>query len=262
MPFVAHRALNCPPAVIDESWGLKTIPNGTAYQLASSLLCEDCGLLFLNIRFSDLEMTRLYRNYRDEEYTELRDQYEPGYRTRNQQLLVGGTYIDVAENFLRPYLKSNITVLDWGGDTGKNTPFRKIAQYVHVYDVSGISPEPGIVKVDEKTAINRQYSLIACMQVLEHVPFPANTLLEIRQAMTKETVLYLEVPNEDLIRDGIHQPHKFKRHWHEHVNFFSKKSLFALAKKCGLEILSIRSTPVLIGGREVHITQVACKLSD
>jgi hypothetical protein len=230
MPFVSHRALNCPPAVIDESWGLKTIPNGTAYQLASSLLCEDCGLLFLNIRFSDLEMNRLYRNYRDEEYTELREQYEPGYRIRNQCLLEGGTYLDVVEDFLKPYVTNNFTVLDWGGDTGKNTPFKSVAQHVDIYDVSGIDPAPGITRVDKHTATTKKYSLIVCMQVLEHTPFPETVLLDIKKAMSEKTILYLEVPNEDLIRSGTPNPQAAKRHWHEHINFFSHKSIFALAK--------------------------------
>ena len=28
-----------------------------------------------------------------------------------------------------------------------------------------------------------------------------------------------------------------KKHWHEHINFFSENSLFELTKNCGLEIV-------------------------
>ena len=86
MPFVAHRIFGWAPVVIDESWGLKTIPNGTAYTICKSLYCLDCGFLFLDMRFSDKELDALYTGYRDQAYTDLRESYEPGYTERNDFL--------------------------------------------------------------------------------------------------------------------------------------------------------------------------------
>ena len=60
MPFIAHRIYQWEPVLIDESWGLQTISDGHAYSLCHSLLCLDCHLLFLDIRFSNAESSRLY----------------------------------------------------------------------------------------------------------------------------------------------------------------------------------------------------------
>ena len=123
MPFVAHRVFGWKPVVIDDSWGLKTIRNGTAYTICNSVYCSDCGFLFLDIRFSEEELKSLYDGYRDKQYTDLREIYEPGYTTRNDSLNAGINYIADIETFLSPYLSFPISILDWGGDTGKNTPF-------------------------------------------------------------------------------------------------------------------------------------------
>ena len=64
MPFISHRAFNWRPVVIDETWGLNSIKKGNAYSLCNSLFCKRCGFLFLDIRFSDDELSRLYENYR------------------------------------------------------------------------------------------------------------------------------------------------------------------------------------------------------
>jgi hypothetical protein len=89
MPFVAHRAFGWAPVTIDESWGLKTVSEGLAYSLCNSLLCRDCGLVFLDIRFDNEALSRLYADYRGEDYIHLRDTYEPGYRSRNDDLQQG-----------------------------------------------------------------------------------------------------------------------------------------------------------------------------
>ncbi len=68
MPFVSHRALGWRPVRIDESWGLDTIPSGNAYSLCNSVQCKACGALFLDIRFSDIEMGSLYHEYRGEDF--------------------------------------------------------------------------------------------------------------------------------------------------------------------------------------------------
>src|SRR5665647_1136619 len=79
MPFVAHRTFGWEPVEITDDWGLKTIRNGMAYSICNSIQCSNCGLLFLDIRFNESEMNSLYDGYREKQYTELREKYEPGY---------------------------------------------------------------------------------------------------------------------------------------------------------------------------------------
>ena len=125
MPFIADRVFGWKSVIIDESWGLKRIKTGSAYSVCNTLYCSDCGLLFLDIRFSDAELKKLYKHYREKEYVDLRDFYEPGYKERNNALVLGINYIDKIELFLQPFLPSSPRVLDWGGGKGLNTPFKE-----------------------------------------------------------------------------------------------------------------------------------------
>ena len=64
MPFVAERVFNWKQIKIDKTWGLNTIKNGQTYSICNTLLCSKCNFLFLDIRFSDRELSNLYNNYR------------------------------------------------------------------------------------------------------------------------------------------------------------------------------------------------------
>lgn len=260
MPFVADRVFGWKPVVIDESWGLRTIQNGHAYSICNTLRCVDCGHLFCDIRFSDEEMVSLYNKYREKQYTELREYYEPGYTARNEALKQPIGYTDLIESFLEPHLQFPLTVLDWGGDTGLNTPFKGKNIAFDIYDISDKEVEPGarFVTLDQAAAL--KYRLIVCSQLLEHVPYPFEVLLAARQTMDSESVLYIELPYEEVMRQTLPNAEQHKRHWHEHVNFYSEESLEALIVNCGFQILAKNVLTTMVAGSGVHIFQVACKL--
>jgi len=261
MPFVAHRVFGWTPVEIDESWGLETIPKGRAYSICRSLRCSACGHLFLDIRFDDAELRRLYEGYRNPEYVALREHYEPGYRLRNATLREGVPYVPSIEKFLTPYVPSAPRVLDWGGDTGRNTPFASTRSSHLVYDISDVSPIAGArrVALDELTPTD--YDLICCSMVLEHVPFPVVLLEEIRRAMDEDTVLYVEVPYENLMLEHPTSPHLYKRHWHEHINFFSRRSLRAALERAGFVVVAEDEVAAVFEGRQIHVMQAACRIA-
>lgn len=263
MPFVAHRALGWQPVEIDDSWGLNTIENGFAYTVCNSLYCDDCSFLFLDIRFSDEEMNSLYDGYREKYYVDLRDHYEPGYRIRNDALNSGEDYLSKVEVFLSSYLAMPINMLDWGGDTGKNSPFKSNSNHFHIYDISNKPVIDGAERVDKKTALQTEYDLVVSSQVLEHVPYPADVILDMKKAMGPNTILYIEVPYEDIMRNagGAQDLHLKKKHWHEHINFFNDQSLRILLKSCGLEVLALVHLTEDSHGHAVSLIQIACKLA-
>ncbi len=264
MPFVAHRVFGWEPVRIDESWGLRSISQGMAYSLCNTLHCEFCDLVFLDIRFDDREMAALYSGYRDEEYVALRDRYEPGYRERNSRIAAGVVHLDKIEDFLSPWLVNAAPrVLDWGGDTGINTPFRSRASALDIFDISDRPVIAGAAKVNYFRALEGHYDLIVSSHVLEHIPFPREQILEIGSVMKKDTVLYIEVPQEDLIRHRGDDPNFWlkKRHWHEHINFHSEASLRRLVEGCGLSVLSLETLSIVGGGSATHVFQLACRKS-
>ena len=261
MPFIAARIFDWYPVEIDESWGLKTIQKGTAYSVCNSLLCQDCGLLFLDMRFSDAELGKLYSDYRGKEYSDLRDQFEPGYIERNTLLEGGVSFIGQVEEFIRPYLQFPVALLDWGGDTGGNTPFKNENCLFHIYDISSKPVIAGAISVDRSVVSKTDYQLITCSQVLEHTPYPRQIIKDIKQAMSAATLLYIEVPYEEHMRNC--QPELLlakKKHWHEHINFYTPKSLRALVKESDLEIVDENILIAKNWGQEITLLQIICKL--
>lgn len=263
MPFISHRALGLAPVKIDATCGLKTIPTGMAYALCHSTFCPSCGFLFLDVRFSERELSSLYEGYREKDYTELREHYEPGYKKRNETLTGGVTYIDQVEKFLSPFLTCPIKILDWGGDTGKNTPFKNNNSLLHIYEINNKQPIEGAKLVDKKEISKTTYDLVVCSHVLEHVPYPSDLLLEIKEAMQSNTILYIEVPFEEIMQnanDDMELQLK-KRHWHEHINFYSEESLRRLVANCGFDVIALNKLNAWGGANTSYLFQIACKLA-
>jgi hypothetical protein len=260
MPFVAHRVFDWQPVEITDDWGLKTIKNGMAYPLCNSLQCNNCQLLFLDIRFTESEINKLYNRYREADYVTLRENYEPGYQKRNDLLNAGIDYLADIERFLTPHLTLPLAMLDWGGDTGKNTPFKNQASVFHVYDISHKPVIAEAKSIDKLIAKNTHYDLIICSNVLEHIPYPAEVILEIRQYMSQNTVLYIEVPCEEIIKTAntTSDLSQKKKHWHEHINFYTEQSLIELLTQTGFAILELRLLEKSSGDA---VYMLACQLT-
>jgi SAM-dependent methyltransferase len=241
MPFIAFRTFGWTPVEITPEWGMKSLRTGMAYPLCNSVQCQACGLLFLDIRFSDEEMARLYADYRGEAYTQQRDRFEPGYAALGAAIDMHTPDTSDAERFLRPHVKAAPRVLDWGGDTGENTPFRATADAVDVYDLSDVPLIPGARRVTPDDIVPASYDLVVLSHVLEHVPEPETVVRPAAEALQIGGMLYVEAPYERVIAAAPKSRDlaALKRHWHEHINFYTEDSLRALLARCGLEVLEV-----------------------
>lgn len=251
MPFVAARALGQEPVEITAAWGLRDLRPGRAYTLCHSLQCRACGALFLDLRFTPAQMAALYAGYRGAQYTRQRDRFEPGYAAAMaQDYTRRHAYIAEVEAWLAPRLPAQPLVLDWGGGDGGNTPFLGLTR-VQVHDISGAP----LAAEAERADMRQPPNLLVCMQVLEHVPDPLALLRELLPLMAPHTLLYLEVPHEPLVRQ--HPPGTdlapLKRHWHEHVNFFTPASLRQLATRAGLRVADTLFLPIDNGTRQGEV---------
>lgn len=251
MPFVAHRIFGWKPWTVGREF--KTLKAGMAYPLCNTLRCRGCGMLFLDMRFDADEMARLYSGYRDSDYVHLRAKYEPGYGRRNAELGKPLHYAKATEQYIGHYLPAvPPRILDWGGGTGINTPFRSRSE-VDIFDISGASAA-GATRINR---VRRKYPLVTCLNVLEHTPYPDGELAKLQDAMDRTSVLFIEVPHEVTIKRR--KPWRTKRHWHEHVNFYSEKSLRSLLRRAGFRALNLRSLDVSRGGREEHVFQLVAR---
>lgn len=261
MPFISKRIFDYDVVAIDQSWKLYNFPEGLCLTQCSSCQCKNCDFLFLDMRFDDEEMSNLYKGYRDEEYVALRDFYEPDYANKNTAMLNGIKYKSDIETFLEN-LGDYKNILDWGGDDGINTPFPD-SENVYIYDISNKEVLGNFISLNENQIEDHSYDLIVCSNVLEHVSYPQEILFEISKLMDQNTILYIEVPYEKIMnnldKDNLY---KQKRHWHEHINFYSEKSLIELIKSCNLDIVKKQIYSQSINTYVSNVDQlfmIACK---
>lgn len=263
MPFVAKRVFDHDPVEITADWGLRDLRAGMAYTLCNSLQCQGCGALFLDYRFTDAQMAALYAGYRDEAYTVQRDHYEPGYAAVAEHYHGREAYIADVERWLARHVPARPAVLDWGGGSGLNTPFRGQHALLHVHDISAVELAEGAESIGPEQLVRGRYDLVTCCQVLEHVPSPQALIEHILPAMDRDTLLYLEVPHEALMREhpGSLTLARTKKHWHEHINFFTHQALQQLVQRAGLEVLDSHLLPVDLGWRKAEVMGVLARLA-
>lgn len=118
-------------------------------------------------------------------------------------------------------------VLDWGEGNGINTPFLGQSSTLHIHDISAVPCVLGAEPANPAYFGHRHYDLVACSQMLEHVPYPLELIETMLPSLGAETLLYLEVPHEALMREFPHSRELAarKHHWHERINFFSSDAL-------------------------------------
>jgi hypothetical protein len=263
MPFVAQRVFGHEPVEITAEWGLRDLRQGMAYTLCNSLQCQECGVLFLDFRFTAEQMAALYHNYRDELYNSQRIRYEPGYASVVGHYAQRADYLAEVELWLAPHLPAAPTVLDWGGDSGINSLFLTKNRLLHIHDISGVDLVPGAQRVVSEKLSQERYDLVVCSEVLEHVSFPQELLRQILPTMGMHTLLYLEVPHEALVRqnpDSLDLA-PLKRHWHEHINFYTEKALCSMLERLGLQVVDTLHLPVDLGWTRSEVLGVLARLA-
>ncbi len=253
MPFLAYRTFGWEPFEITESMGFQDLQNGTVYPLCQSLGCEDCGALFLDIRFDDEEMANLYTGYRSSQYVTDRSRFESGYGKTNDFYKKRSSHITEVEQFIEEHIGVPGTILDIGGDDGINTPFLGRTSKVMVDDLSDKALIPGVSRFDRQTTSPGTVDLFISSSVIEHVPYPAEHLSSVKRMMSSDAFFYLEVPYEDLMQTEMDTASKLKRkrHWHEHINFFSKESLIRLTED--MKLVAERQIEVDLGRKKAIV---------
>lgn len=237
-PFIAHRVLDYPI--------LHVVINGAGMfppLFTNSLRCQECDFVFSQIRFDNDEMARLYHDYRGDEYARIRDIYEPGYAAINPLIGDGAVEIENRQRSVDDFLRDAVdpatisTLLDYGGDKGQHIPTLFSHCRKFVYEISNVAPLAGIETVSDLDTVGA-VDFVMCCHVQEHLPYPGETLAAIKRVCTRGTKVFLEVPLEMSLDDPL-QESQVPSQFHEHINFFTPRSLYALATANGFKPLKL-----------------------
>ena len=266
------------PWILRESKSESLKQNG----LSEYCQCQNCSLHFFSKRFTDGQLKRMYSHYRDKEYQKSRQRYEPWYTEKfNSAIGNDPETIELRRENLfflvnnavnEGKINSPKVVVDWGGDKGQFIPdFPNLTKRL-VYEVSNSVPVDGVDRTEsvEEVKFARPDLVLLC-HVLEHDHGARETIHQLSQLMIKESVLYIEVPEDRspvvprtkrnsvllsfLLRHriafivfdayslftirvlGKKLPFQFLKQ-SEHVNFFCRESIVKGTEEYGSEVIA------------------------
>ena len=226
--------------------------------------CPNCGYEYSSYRFSDEEMEKLYNGYRNELYQQQRQKADPWYTPEINELIGKNdteiknrlkNLIEILDKNVTGGIKSIKTVLDYGGDKGQFIP--QIIPEKYVYEISHAPLAEGVSLINPFET-KKNYDLIMCCNVLEHVSDPMKVVTQIKSLMQKNNYLYIELPYDLDKRDILTNLHfLFNRYFSwvnilkyylkmksancriisEHINFFTPYSINKLLEINGFRIV-------------------------
>lgn len=173
----------------------------TSPSLTRIVFCGNCGIRFFDRGLSEREAERYYRGYRNDEYCTARNQYEPFYPKRVHRELAAWLGSAQRRQALAQVLTqcggiaSLGSILDFGGGDGTLIAELDGAERF-VLDPSGTPSVAGVDRISDPACSERQWDLIVCAQVLEHLADPRQTVDQLGSLLAREGRLYLEVADE------------------------------------------------------------------
>ena len=150
----------------------------------------------------------------------------------------------VAETILR-HAKPRPSVLEIGGGGGAlSLQLARDASEVHLVEPSrAVTPDrfAGTGVTLHNTMFpaaslgRRKFDIVACRQVIEHVPEPAPFLAALRAQLSDDGLAYLELPSAEYIR----QHRSIVDFHYPHVHYYRRSEMTALLLRAGFTVLEI-----------------------
>jgi len=234
--------------------------------------CCGCGLVRLDPVTKPEELHAIYEN--SSYYTTLPPKIPEGIAEQVRQTVLTafwnypGRRSSTLTSLLRPFLRplkyrvmpvpypNDLPVLDIGCGNGQRLLELEKCGHKQLYGI-----EPTVSAANQAQHSTRAtiypttlenaplqgayFGLVIMNQVLEHVPSPKTTLLDVRRLLRPDGILYLTVPNFGSLEARI-----FDEHWAglripEHLHHFTPSPLRKLLESAGFRILTCRTDTVL-----------------
>lgn len=203
--------------------------------------CSLCDLGFL----ADLKTDAQIKKYYQESY---RREFKPDLEKDTEPEELFNCYVNFQEErikLLEPYLDKEKRLLEIGCSAGMflyhvrgrvkdivGADFdHKAAEYASKKCNCTVYTDPLIDTPLER----KSFDIICLFQTLEHVRAPLEFILQIKEYLKNNGILYIEVPNlYDSLLSTYNIPYYQQFYYHSaHIYYFSKKSLSLLLRKAG-----------------------------
>lgn len=202
--------------------------------------CSNCGMSYSEYRPNDEEMGRLYDQYWTKQYDEQRKRFEPTY---SSDRYFTSEWISSRREGMYDFISSAVdltgikNVLDYGGDEGEYLSERFLPAQRFVFDISNRETVEGVIRIASLEELkNQSWDLILCSEMLEHVNGPKQFMRLFAELLASDAFLYVEVPHEENFKSYS------DAEIHEHINFYSPKSLEKLGISSGFKLLSFKDS--------------------
>ncbi len=229
LPFLKDRMFN--------NWDIES----------NFLYCPNCHVCFSEIRPSNDEASRYYQNYMKEEYLNHRKKIEGETINEYEDFLrkdaIKGDILK--RKFIGELLERNIdisnikNVLDFGGGTGALIPEKLEHANKYVYDIDNTPTIENVTKISKDQIKDKQWDLILCSEVLEHVSYPMDIIKEILEILPEGGYLCLDVPYEGKGTNSYIDDKSEPIDIHEHINKFRPYTLQKIFNSLKYVILEI-----------------------
>ena len=199
------------------------------------MLCNDCGFVFSNPRPDEADMRLKYEKiveYRTSEISPLYNRSFDNSRRRSRELKC------LLQNFVS---LTGMRILDFGGAEGKVLSSLVTGNECFVIDYEQRQLVDGVKYLGQALSDlgHMKVDIITACHVLEHMVSPREFLLEAKNYLSKNGLLYVEVPME--LRKNFSGHGDFITH----INVFSSGTLDELLVKTGFTVVesSVKSKP-------------------
>lgn len=200
-----------------------------------NVLCQGCGLVFLDPMPTEAEIERYYRD-------EYRQHYHGDSKPRAKSLLRDERGARERVALLAPLLRKGDRVLDIGSGTGAFVAAADAAGW----NATGVEPHQGYsafarehyqadihaTTLEQAPLQPGSFDLVTSSHVFEHLPEPQQAFALVHRLLSPDGLFHIHVPD---ISDPRRTP---SARWHfGHVHGFTRETLAMLAWRSGFDVL-------------------------
>jgi len=142
-------------------------------------------------------------------------------------------------------------VLDIGCNDGSQLDAFRKTQAFRTY---GVDPAENLLPVssakghtvvcdfwnaDAQSKLGTRFDVISSQNAFAHIPDPLSYLKLVRESLTDRGLMFISTSQANMILND-----EFDTIYHEHISFFNIRSMAALARRAGLNLVDVIKTPI------------------